>query len=418
MPRLLPMLCCALTLLILVACQAGPNYLDATSVGAWEDSSSARPASVNTAEAPRGRFDQEPLAEASLQSKGPGVDPGAGGEADAGADPGDVGSPYRPQIVYTAELGLRVDRVESAQQRAERVVAEHGGYISASRSGSLVARVPAAAFHRAFEELATLGEVTGKDIQAMDVTDQIVDLESRLTNARTIRDRLMALIERADDMEQALEIERELARVTEQIELIDGRLRLAKSQVAYSTINLSFTPTPEQQRLSTGVRIQWVREMGEVFTQRERIDITSPRRLRDGVSIDLPAGFVRYYQECRVTQAVNADGVRIRVRRLKNFEDCEAAFWGQLAARSLREVGEMEVTDEDEVGIYNDKVARRVQAQRQIAGETVRYLAGIAVSDEYVYVFEAWGVAEGFERVSQELDQSLGTMRSYESFLN
>ncbi|MEM9109114.1 MAG: DUF4349 domain-containing protein [Planctomycetota bacterium] len=334
-------------------------------------------------------------------------------------DPVDPSNAFRPQIVYTGELTIRVDRVVHAQAQAEAVVTTYRGYISESRSGYLVIRVPAEHFDEALAELAGLGEVTRKDVRALDVTDRIVDLESRLRSARAMRERLLELIDRADNMEHALQIERELARVVEQIEIIEGRLRLAKQQVTFSTITMTIAPTPAEQRLRPEIPVVWVRDIGGAIRERNRIDVTTPRRLRDGVNVDLPEGFVRYYQEGYVTQAINAEGVRIRVRRMKNFdEEGPLAFWAQLIERSLRENAGLTIESHDTIKLYNDRQGKLIQASTMIAGEAVRYYAAVSVSNRYVYVYEVWGVAESVDRDLDPINASIRSMRAYETLLD
>jgi len=204
---------------------------------------------------------------------------------------------FQPQIIYTAQLGLQVDRVPIVQDRAQRVIEAHGGYVGESSPGRLVLRVPADHFDEALNELAALGEVLERVVQAQDASERIVDLESRLRSAYTLRDRLIVLIERAQNVEHALRAEQELARVIEQIELIQGRLRLATQQVAYATITLTIHRTPEEQRLTPGIPIAWVRDLGSVFNERSQINVSSPRRFGDGVSVELPSGFIRYSQQ-------------------------------------------------------------------------------------------------------------------------
>ncbi len=322
---------------------------------------------------------------------------------------------HRASMIYTAELGLRVDRVDAVQTRAERLVAEQGGYIGEASPGRLVIRIPAEVFDETLDALAALGEVTARQVRALDAAERVVDLESRLRSASVMRDRLIVLIERAEDIEHALKAEQELARVSEQIEIMQGRLRLLKQQIAYSTITLSITPTPAEQRLTPGIPIAWVRDIGNVFRERSAIDVSTPRRLRDGVDVDLPEGFIRYYQEAYVTQAIDANGVRIRVRRFKNFDDGPLKFWEQLVLRSLDENGRLDLQETEQVAFERGGPGRLIKGAKTLAGEEVRHLVALGVSDDgdYVYCFEAWGVARHVDAVLEDIKQSINTMRCY-----
>jgi hypothetical protein len=100
-------------------------------------------------------------------------------------------------------------------------------------------------------------------VAAEDVTDQYVDLELRLRNAQAVRARLEKLLETAS-VRDAVEIHKELARVTEEIERLEGKLKLLRDRIAFSTITVSFERT-EPQRVRTQQALlpfPWMRMMG------------------------------------------------------------------------------------------------------------------------------------------------------------
>ena len=329
---------------------------------------------------------------------------------------GDHAAPsFKPQIIYNATLGLRVDRVGVVQEKAEAVVESFGGYVGDSSPGRMQVRVPADRFEEALDQLASLGSVTQRVVKAEEASERVVDLESRLKSLHALRDRLIEMVDKAENMKHALEIQKELARVIDQIELINGRLRLTKQQIAYATIDLTISPTPAEQRLTPGIPVAWVRDLGSVFSQRSAIDVTAPRRLRDGVSIDLPEGFINYYKENYVTQAIDANGVRVRVRRHKNFDGGSTKFWQQLITRSLSDNGGLEVQEPKPIEFERGREGQLILGSKTMAGETVRYMiaVGVASDDDYVYTFEAWGVAEHIDEVDAGLKQAIASMRCY-----
>ncbi|MFK7789318.1 MAG: DUF4349 domain-containing protein [Phycisphaeraceae bacterium] len=327
----------------------------------------------------------------------------------------EVAETFKPQLIYNATLGLRVDRLSVVQERAEAVVESYGGYIGDSSPGRMQVRVPADRFEVALDALAALGHVNQRMVKAEEASERVVDLESRLRSLHALRDRLIAMIDRAENIEHALKVQLELARVIDQIELINGRLRLTKQQIAYATIDLSISPTPAEQRLTPGIPVAWVRDLGRVFSQRNTIDVTTPRRLRDGVSIDLPDGFIKTSQENYVTQAIDANGVQIRVRRQKNFEGGSTKFWQQLITRSLDDNAGLKLDAAHPVTFERGKAGQLILGSKTIAGETVRYMiaVGVASDKDYVYTFEAWGVAEHFDVAEDDLKSAIGSMRCY-----
>jgi len=144
-------------------------------------------------------------------------------------------------LVYTANLMMAVYQVEQGLATVERVARELDGYLATRGDLAITIRVPRAKFEIALKAIEGSGDVLHRDIKAEDVTDEFFDTEVRVRNARAMRDRLAKLLQQAA-VKEALEIEKELARVTQEIELLEGKLKLLRSRVAYSTINVAFRP--------------------------------------------------------------------------------------------------------------------------------------------------------------------------------
>jgi len=322
---------------------------------------------------------------------------------------------FKPQLIYNATLGLRVDRVSVVQQKAKAVVESHGGYIGDSSPGRVQVRVPAERFEETLDALSALGNVVQRSVKAEEASERVVDMASRLRSLYALRDRLIAMIDKSENIKHALEVQKELAKVIDQIELINGRLRLTKQQIAYATIDLTISPTPAEQRLTPGIPVAWVRDLGNVFSRRNAIDVTSPRRLREGVSIDLPDGFIKTSQENYVTQAIDANGVQIRVRRHKNFDGGSTKFWQKLITRALDDNAGLTMEQAQPISFERGKPGQLIQGNKTMAGETVRYMiaVGVASDDDYVYTFEAWGLEEHFDVAEGDLKRAIGSMRCY-----
>ncbi len=140
----------------------------------------------------------------------------------------DVGGATADRLLRkSASLGIEVpeEEVESTAARAEQIVAGAGGTTerssrNADDSAMLDFRVPADRLDATIEALAALGETTHRSSQAVDVTDQAIDLEAKIGNLRGLRDRLRALLDRATKVEEILQIERELHRVLTQLDML------------------------------------------------------------------------------------------------------------------------------------------------------------------------------------------------------
>jgi hypothetical protein len=132
-------------------------------------------------------------------------------------------------VVRTAELGVRVDDLRAAADRAGAVAREAGGTVSSERVDSavgdgryanaeLVLRVPPERFDDVLSRLASLGEERNRTVGTEEVGDQLVDLESRLAAQRASVERVRALLAEAEDLGQVVTIESELTRRTADLE--------------------------------------------------------------------------------------------------------------------------------------------------------------------------------------------------------
>ena len=169
-----------------------------------------------------------------------------------------------PLLIYEAQLRMGAYEIEETQQQIVAAIKELGGFMAQQDDQSrLVLRVPAQQFYPALEKLATLGQVTQRYVRSQDVTDAFRDLEMRLRNAEAVRDRLVKLLDKAADVRQSLEVEHELDRLTERIELLKGQLESMGDRIAFSTISISFHAkqdeviNPEFQ-----LPFEWLRDLG------------------------------------------------------------------------------------------------------------------------------------------------------------
>jgi hypothetical protein len=165
-------------------------------------------------------------------------------------------------LIYTAHLTLAVFQVQKDLDRVEELARSVGGYLSARTDTQLTIRVPRARFHEALHAVEQVGDVLHRDVTAQDVTDEYADLDVRLKNARAMRDRMQQLLQNAA-VKEALEIEKELGRITEEIERMEGRLKLLSDEIAYSTISVTFQPV-EQNPVHDLARLPfpWLRDIG------------------------------------------------------------------------------------------------------------------------------------------------------------
>ncbi len=165
-------------------------------------------------------------------------------------------------LIYTARVTMAVYQVDQGLAAVEKIAKDMGGYLSLKRDREITIRIPRNRFEPTLAAVDKIGDVLHRDIQAQDVTDEFVDTEIRIKNARAMQVRLKALLEKAP-VKEALEIEKEMRRVTDEIELLEGKLKLLKDKIAYSTITVAFEPRGSTIQ-STRIRLPfpWLGALG------------------------------------------------------------------------------------------------------------------------------------------------------------
>jgi hypothetical protein len=152
-------------------------------------------------------------------------------------------------ILRTGQASIEVDSLETAMAQLRQVAQRAGGFVAdaAVRSGrdqirqaTLELKVPSARFDELTEGLQPIGRLEFVNVSAEDVSEEYVDLTARAANGRRLEERLVELLRtRTGKLQDVLSVERELARVREEIERIEGRLRYLKTSAQLSTLSVS-----------------------------------------------------------------------------------------------------------------------------------------------------------------------------------
>lgn len=148
------------------------------------------------------------------------------------------------KVVRSGELVVSVASPEGVSSEVERLLEEAGGFVersTATRDSDvwLECRVPPARLDAVMDSVAGLGKEERRSVSEADVTEQYVDLETRLRNDLALRERLQQLLQRAKDVEDVLAIEKELNRIQSEIETRQAQLDRLKSDVEQSTLSIT-----------------------------------------------------------------------------------------------------------------------------------------------------------------------------------
>jgi hypothetical protein len=155
-------------------------------------------------------------------------------------------------IIRTVDMGVEVDDVGVAIDDIGEMAKRMGGWIVSSNrplmhTGSVSVRVPADMLDQAVLEIRALSlRVQYESSDSRDVTDEYVDLSSRLKNTKATEEALLKLLERAEKVDDALAVQSNLSRVQEDVERLQGRIKYLEQTSAYSLLNVSLSEEPRE----------------------------------------------------------------------------------------------------------------------------------------------------------------------------
>jgi acetolactate synthase regulatory subunit len=152
-------------------------------------------------------------------------------------------------LIKQGTASVQVDSLDTAIARV-RGIAQRVGAIVANtemqtgkdelHSASIELRVPSDRFDEAVSGLTPLGKVESVNVTVEDVGEEYVDVNARVANAHRLEERLIDLLaRRTGKLSDVLAVERELARVREQIERYEGRLRYLRTRASVSTLTVT-----------------------------------------------------------------------------------------------------------------------------------------------------------------------------------
>ena len=163
-------------------------------------------------------------------------------QVDLGADDSVFGS---PKVIKNGQVELRVGRdtfddavreVYFLAQRLQGIVQSTAIDDSGEGRGAVVIRIPSSRFEDAVDELRDIGRVESQYVDTQDVTDEFVDLQSRIRNAHSAERVLLNLMDEAATIADTIRVQNQLERVQENVERMRGRLRVLDDQTSFSTL--------------------------------------------------------------------------------------------------------------------------------------------------------------------------------------
>ena len=233
-----------LAALVVLGCNKGQDEASSGTTGSAERPAEAPPVTTSPAGRVSGiMMDQAQEGSAPAPAPAP---PQAPDRASAGT----AGAQIAPSmLIRTGSASIEVEKLDPAIVKVRQLAAQLGGYVANSsisggrdqvRSATLELKIPAARYDQAVSGLGGIGRVESVNTSVEDVGEEYVDITARVTNAKRLEDRLVGLLSsRTARLADVLAVERELARVREEIERYEGRLRFLRTRAAVSSLTVT-----------------------------------------------------------------------------------------------------------------------------------------------------------------------------------
>ncbi|OPY29341.1 MAG: hypothetical protein A4E28_00939 [Methanocella sp. PtaU1.Bin125] len=158
------------------------------------------------------------------------------------------------KVIMTATIQIETGDLDQVVGRVRTLCSDAGGYVQSSyldtysnnrRTATVTIKVPSSAYESTITEIKKLGTVKSDRSTGTDVTGRYVDLEARLNNLKSTESRLVAIMDKANNVSDILAVEKELSRVRGDIESYQAQMNTLKNQIDFSTITVTVTePQP------------------------------------------------------------------------------------------------------------------------------------------------------------------------------
>ncbi len=149
-------------------------------------------------------------------------------------------------VISTGTLSLVVKDVRENIQKIQNLAEENNGYTINSTisqyekeiSGFISIRIPSEILQKSMKEISKFGELKDESLRGNDITEEFTDIEAQLKNLKLAETKLQELFDRADNVADILEVEKELINIRSRIERLEGRMRYLSESVELSTLTV------------------------------------------------------------------------------------------------------------------------------------------------------------------------------------
>ncbi|MCI5779355.1 MAG: DUF4349 domain-containing protein [Lentisphaeria bacterium] len=245
------------------------------------------------------------------------------------------GGYFKPQgdrlMAYTSSFTLTVRTAEDAVGFIKAEAEKLGGYVLTVRNRAMTVKVPTAQADNFVRIVSGAGKMSDFTLSAEDMTDTIADLGVRLDNLKKLRDRLAALLSQANQVEDMLKVEKELNRVTTEIERLTAQLQNSRKRVDFVTFNITLTAEEPEQADAGTLRYF-------PFLQDSLASTTAGDEEKPLFGLAAPTDFITAatgFRRVGVYTAVTADDCLLVMQERDIPDDGTLEFWSGMFVRAL-----------------------------------------------------------------------------------
>jgi hypothetical protein len=158
------------------------------------------------------------------------------------------GTTIETKIIKTGYITIEVKDVTVSVDALRNMVTAKGGYLSSSSisegynkrlTGTVVLRIPQAEFDNTLAGVKAIGTVKSVSTQGQDVTEEYVDLEAQKTSYLNQLAQYNAIMKKAINVSDVIEIQQQIDRVQTKLNQLEGRMRYLNSRLDMSTITVT-----------------------------------------------------------------------------------------------------------------------------------------------------------------------------------
>ena len=325
-------------------------------------------------------------------------------------------------IVRTVDMGIEVDDVGESIDAIGGLAEEMGGWlVSSSHSeehrGFVSVRVPAERLEDAIQRLRGMAQDVRSEItSSRDVTDEYYDIQARLTNLEATEGALIKLLDRAEKVEDALSIQQSLSEVQENIERLQGRIKLLEQTAAYSLINVGLELVKGKMSIDAGADKATAVDESVRF----RATFTPPADIED-FTFTWDFGDGSHPVSSNRTAPTEDESERVTATITHVYADeRDSPYIAQIKISGFGEAGEFEGEDTVIVTVSRAPVIEVFAGEGFSieAGETVQFSGSFTRPTEIRDVEYVWDFGDGSEAKGGSVGEGVTTVVASHTYPN